>query len=153
MLQSSAFAVHTWKGQLGYDESKFSFPAHIVCIRYPNNKCVSHISCKCESVTQPEEERYLSFFSINALKAACRVNSISWTQDQTRAFVYSTVNTLNAEVLGRSGLGVEYTPSGYFLLARTYDDAMNWGGWGNEAKNLYVLNNWYHMDIWGADYS
>lgn len=152
-MHNSALTVLTWKGQLSYNVYKYSYPAYIQCRKYPNGKCDIHINCQCEGAPSVISERWYKMFSLNILKAVCAVNNLTWIPDNTRVFVYNADGvSIDNEVLGRTGLGIE-SFSDYFTLTRQYNDAMDWGAWGDDATNLYILRNYYHMDILGADYS
>lgn len=143
-----------WKGQLAFDDSMFSFPAVITCIRYPLwKRCDIHISCNCEKYAEHGAETYVKLFSTQALKTACRANSIEFDATQTRAYVYSAdVNRVQSYVtLGRSGLHIMQLGD-WFSLCRAYNNNMDFGAWGNEADGLFVSGNYFHMDIWGAIY-
>ncbi len=144
-----------WKGQLAFDDSLFSFPAVITCIRHPLwKRCDIHISCSCEKYTEHGAETYVKLFSTQVLKTACHANSIEFETSQTRAYVYSAnVNHVQSNAtLGRTGLHIMHLGD-WFSLCRIYNNNMDFGAWGNETDGLFVSENYFHMDIWGATYS
>lgn len=144
-----------WKGQLAFDDSLFSFPAVITCIRHPLwKRCDIHISCSCEKYIEHGSETYVKLFSTQVLKTACHANSIEFETSQTRAYVYSAnVNHVQSNAtLGRTGLHIMHLGD-WFSLCRIYNNNMDFGAWGNETDGLFVSENYFHMDIWGAVYS
>lgn len=94
-------------------------------------------------------------WSAKELFAACGVNRLDFSPEQTNAFVYTSGVgncSITNDQLGRTGLAVQYT-DGALLLCRYYDDNLSSGGWGTEAEGIYVPGYYYQLHIYGAHYS
>ena len=147
------FSILTWKGQLAYDLSRFSFPAIVCCQKYPNGLCDVHISCMCESYI--DGDSIYKIWSAQKLFTACGVNQLEFSPEQTNASIYTTASAeLNVtnDHFGRVGLTLQLADD-YLLLCRHYDAAMNTGGWGTEMQGLYVSGYYYRFHIYGAKYN
>ena len=94
-------------------------------------------------------------WSAKELFAACGVNRLDFSPEQTNAFVYTSgvgdCSTTNY-ILGRTGLAVQYTADTLFLC-RYYDDNLSSGGWRSDVEGIYVPGYYYQLHIYGARYS
>lgn len=129
-----------------------SIPCVITCEKFANNLCNIYIYGYFDLILPTIVSGY-NVFSLNAVKIACGVNSLSFNTLQAPVQIYNHSKTKEEmqNFCGVSGLLLESKGEAMYF-ARVYTTNGDIGGWANEV-GLYETGSYFTAQIIGAKYT
>lgn len=130
-----------------------SLPGSIYAVKYPLRRKVDiHIDCGIEMANPTPTDTDFRFINMTLLNSVLGVNGLGWnTATQSRVTVERANNTsVHAGILGR--IGLKFPADGG--IGRAYLDDLNAiGKWPHSQTDLLAAGNYFHIDVWQADYT